>query len=85
MRNPNSAKAASARAFGLCLALTFTLSCATPGGKAGGAGDATDAIRKQSKDGSPVRTEGGETQIYNKTANRWQLVHVHYSGPPMTP
>ena len=32
MRNPNSATADSARAFSLCLALTFTLSCATTPG-----------------------------------------------------
>ena len=40
---------------------------------------------KQSKDGSPVQTEGRETQIYEKAGNRWQLVHVHYSGPAMAP
>lgn len=40
---------------------------------------------KQSKDGSAVQTDGRETQIYNKAGNRWQLVHVHYSGPPMAP
>ncbi len=39
---------------------------------------------KQSKDGSVVQTDGRETQIYEKAGNRWQLVHVHYSGPAMT-
>jgi ketosteroid isomerase-like protein len=41
-------------------------------------------VAKQSKDGSVVQTDGRETQIYEKAGNRWQLVHVHYSGPPMT-
>jgi hypothetical protein len=40
---------------------------------------------KQSKDGSVVQTDGRETQIYDKAGNRWQLVHVHYSGPAMAP
>src|SRR5712692_4532419 len=40
---------------------------------------------KQSKDGSAIQTEGRETQIYHKAGNRWQLVHVHYSGPAMAP
>jgi ketosteroid isomerase-like protein len=42
-------------------------------------------VAKQIKDGSPVETDGRESQIYEKTGNAWQLVHVHYSGPPMTP
>jgi ketosteroid isomerase-like protein len=40
---------------------------------------------KQSKDGSSIQTDGRETQIYEKAGNRWQLVHVHYSGPAMAP
>ena len=40
---------------------------------------------KQTKDGSAVQTDGRETQIYEKAGNRWQLVHVHYSGPAMVP
>jgi ketosteroid isomerase-like protein len=40
---------------------------------------------KQSKDGSAVQTDGRETQVYEKAGNRWQLVHVHYSGPAMAP
>ena len=47
MRNPNSRTTASARAFALSLALVFTLSCATPGNKAGDDQAATDAIRQQ--------------------------------------
>ena len=34
-------------------------------------------VAKQSNDGSAVQTDGRETQIYNKSGNRWQLVHVH--------
>jgi ketosteroid isomerase-like protein len=42
-------------------------------------------VAKQRNDGSVVETDGRETQIYNRAGNRWQLVHVHYSGPAMTP
>ena len=31
------------------------------------------------KDGSVVKTDGVETQIYGKEAGVWRLVHVHYS------
>ena len=31
------------------------------------------------KDRSAVTTKGVETQIYRKEAERWRLVHVHYS------
>lgn len=41
-------------------------------------------VGKHSNDGSVVQTDGRETQIYNKTGNRWELVHVHYSGPAIT-
>jgi len=36
------------------------------------------------KDGSPLTTHGRETQIYQKLAGAWRLVHVHYSGMPVT-
>ena len=36
------------------------------------------------KDGSAAETDGRETQIYEKSGNRWQLVHVHYSSPAVT-
>ena len=36
-------------------------------------------------DGSPVRTEGRETQVYQKTGQGWRIVHVHYSGMPVAP
>jgi ketosteroid isomerase-like protein len=35
------------------------------------------------KDGSPITTEGRETQVYHKEQGIWRIVHVHYSGPPI--
>lgn len=38
------------------------------------------------KDEVEVRQSGRETQVYNRTdGGRWQLVHIHYSGTPITP
>jgi ketosteroid isomerase-like protein len=35
--------------------------------------------------GGIVNADGRETQIYRKAAGqKWELVHVHYSGPPIT-
>jgi Xaa-Pro aminopeptidase len=40
---------------------------------------------KWRSDGSAVTTDGRETQIYRRGPDgRWRLVHVHYSGPPVT-
>jgi len=39
---------------------------------------------KLRKDGSPLATKGRETQIYRKEQGQWRLVHVHYSGMPVT-
>ena len=37
------------------------------------------------KDGGPkITTTGRETQIYHKENGVWRIVHVHYSGPPVT-
>jgi ketosteroid isomerase-like protein len=37
------------------------------------------------KNGGPeITSRGRETQIYHKEKGVWKLVHVHYSGPPMT-
>jgi ketosteroid isomerase-like protein len=36
------------------------------------------------KDGSPVTTHGRESQVYWKTKDGWRLVHVHYSGMPVS-
>jgi len=43
-----------------------------------------DFVAKFRKDGSLVTTHGRETQIYWKIEGRWRLVHVHYSGMPVT-
>jgi hypothetical protein len=34
--------------------------------------------------GTPVQTKGRETQIWRKINYEWRLVHVHYSGMPVT-
>jgi ketosteroid isomerase-like protein len=38
-------------------------------------------VGKQAKDGSGVESDGRSTQIYNRAADRWELVHEHYSSP----
>jgi len=43
-----------------------------------------DFEAKYRKDGSPLTTHGRETQVYLKIQGRWRLVHVHYSGMPVT-
>lgn len=44
-----------------------------------------DFAAKFRKDGTAIQTHGRETQIYRKMGGRWRLVHVHYSGMPVTP
>jgi ketosteroid isomerase-like protein len=36
------------------------------------------------ENGQPLKTKGRETQVYRKAGGRWELVHVHYSGTPVT-
>ena len=43
-----------------------------------------DFVARFRKDGSPITTHGRETQVYRKEQGRWRLVHVHYSGMPVT-
>jgi ketosteroid isomerase-like protein len=43
-----------------------------------------DFAAKFRKDGSLLTTHGRETQVYWKTQDGWRLVHVHYSGMPVT-
>jgi ketosteroid isomerase-like protein len=43
-----------------------------------------DFVARFRKDGSPITTHGRETQVYWKMPNGWRLVHVHYSGMPVT-
>ena len=41
---------------------------------------------KQKSDGKEVQTDGRESQLYRRVdGGRWALVHVHYSGMPVTP
>lgn len=34
--------------------------------------------------GQKITTTGRETQIYHRENGVWRIVHVHYSGPPVT-
>ncbi|OCB14561.1 hypothetical protein A5717_10520 [Mycolicibacterium porcinum] len=34
--------------------------------------------------GETLRTGGRESQVFISTGEDWKLVHVHYSGPPVT-
>jgi len=43
-----------------------------------------DFVAKFRKDGSPITTHGRETQLYRSEKGVWRLVHVHYSGMPVT-
>jgi ketosteroid isomerase-like protein len=43
-----------------------------------------DFTAKLRKDGSQIATHGRETQVYRKGQEGWRLVHVHYSGMPVT-
>jgi ketosteroid isomerase-like protein len=43
-----------------------------------------DFTAKLKSDGSTLKTQGRETQVYRKSGGRWVLVHVHYSGTPVT-
>ncbi len=43
-----------------------------------------DFAAKLRNDGSPLATHGRETQVYRKVDGAWRLVHVHYSGMPVT-
>jgi ketosteroid isomerase-like protein len=36
------------------------------------------------QDGTPLHTEGRETQVHLRTNGAWRIVHVHYSGMPVT-
>jgi hypothetical protein len=41
-----------------------------------------DATMKMNN--NPIQTRGRETQIWRKINDEWRLVHVHYSGMPVT-
>jgi hypothetical protein len=42
-----------------------------------------DFVARLRKDGTELKTEGRESQVYRKSGGRWSLVHVHYSGMPV--
>lgn len=41
-------------------------------------------VAKLRNNGSTLKTRGRETQVYRKGDRGWSLVHVHYSGMPVT-
>jgi ketosteroid isomerase-like protein len=43
-----------------------------------------DFAAKLRRDGSALKTQGRETQVFRKVDGRWSLVHVHYSGMPVS-
>jgi ketosteroid isomerase-like protein len=44
-----------------------------------------DFVATMRSDGSAVHTTGRESQVYiNLPGKGWRLVHVHYSGPPVS-
>ena len=43
-----------------------------------------DFVATVRKGGSPFHSQGRETQIYHRENGQWRIVHVHYSGVPVT-
>jgi ketosteroid isomerase-like protein len=43
-----------------------------------------DFAAKMRGGGPVLKTQGRETQVYHKDEHGWALVHVHYSGMPVT-
>jgi uncharacterized protein (TIGR02246 family) len=43
-----------------------------------------DFVATVRKTGSSYHSQGVETQIYHRENGRWRIVHVHYSGAPVT-
>lgn len=44
-----------------------------------------DFVATMRSNGAPVHTTGRESQVYVKLPDKgWRLVHVHYSGPPVS-
>ena len=41
-------------------------------------------VALRADNGEPLRTEGRESQVFVPIDGDWKLVHVHYSGPPVT-
>lgn len=45
---------------------------------------AWDFVATTRKDRSAFHSQGVETQIYRRENGRWRIVHVHYSGAPVS-
>ncbi len=45
---------------------------------------AWDFVATVRKDGSPFHSQGVETQVYRRENEQWRIVHVHYSGAPVS-
>lgn len=43
-----------------------------------------DFVAKVRKDGRAFHSQGRETQIYHRENGVWRIVHVHYSGVPVS-
>lgn len=43
-----------------------------------------DFVATVRADGSAIETQGRETQVYHKENGQWRIVHVHYSGVPVS-
>jgi ketosteroid isomerase-like protein len=43
-----------------------------------------DFVATVRKDGSPFHSQGRETQIYRRENGQWRIVHIHYSGVPVS-
>jgi ketosteroid isomerase-like protein len=43
-----------------------------------------DFVARMRADGRTLKTQGRETQVYRRSDRGWSLVHVHYSGMPVT-
>jgi ketosteroid isomerase-like protein len=43
-----------------------------------------DFVAKVRKDGSAFHSQGRETQIYHRGNGSWRIVHIHYSGAPVS-
>jgi ketosteroid isomerase-like protein len=43
-----------------------------------------DFEAKLKQGGMPLNSKGRETQVYRRIDQRWVIVHVHYSGMPVT-
>ena len=43
-----------------------------------------DFVATVRADGSGFESQGRETQVYHKENGQWRIVHVHYSGVPVT-